>query len=70
MTVYMVATTKPWNIAAFEAHRVTLPGSWHLVEQPENLTAEVVERLSPRYIFFPHWFPTMFWGRPNASAFT
>ncbi len=55
MTVYMVATTKPWNIAAFEAHRVTLPGSWHLVEQPENLTAEVVERLSPRYIFFPHW---------------
>ena len=52
---YVVATVKPWNIVAFQRHSPTLPGSWHLIEQQSELILETLRRLSPRYVFFPHW---------------
>jgi methionyl-tRNA formyltransferase len=55
MTNYLVATIKPWNIAAFETGASKLPGKWHLVTDPDDLTPEFLRQLSPRYIFFPHW---------------
>ena len=28
---YVIATIKPWNVAAFERHRPALPGDWRLI---------------------------------------
>ncbi|WP_417500391.1 hypothetical protein [Methylophaga sp.] len=55
MNTYLVATTKPWNIEAFNHYSPKLKGNWHLVTEAEALTAKYVKRLAPRYIFFPHW---------------
>lgn len=55
MTTYLVATTKPWNVKAFHNHAPALPGEWSLVTAPEELTATLLDRLRPRYVFFPHW---------------
>ena len=53
--VYVVATLKPWNIQAYHRTLKHLPGQWHLVTDPAQLTVERVRSLAPRYIFFPHW---------------
>jgi methionyl-tRNA formyltransferase len=51
----IVATTKPWNIAQYEKFVAGAEGEWHLVDAPEALTPELIERIRPRYVFFPHW---------------
>jgi methionyl-tRNA formyltransferase len=55
MKNYIVATIKPWNIASYARHSSQLPGQWTLIQDPRQLTADLVEALKPRYIFFPHW---------------
>jgi methionyl-tRNA formyltransferase len=55
MDNYVVATIKSWNIDAYEKNSRSLPGHWHLLTNPEALTAEYVNKLAPKYIFFPHW---------------
>jgi len=52
---YIVATIRPWNINVFNEVISKYAGKWHLVTQPIELTVELVERLKPKYIFFPHW---------------
>jgi methionyl-tRNA formyltransferase len=52
--IYIVATPKPWNLAEFARIRPQLPGQWLVVADGRDLQA-AAERLSPRYIFFPHW---------------
>lgn len=52
---YVVATIKPWNIAYFDKIKTTLPGTWHLINHNKDLTTEYLEKINPRYIFFPHW---------------
>jgi len=52
---YLVATTKPWNIEQYERFVSRAAGEWHLVEDPRALTPELIERIKPRYVFFPHW---------------
>ncbi len=49
---YVVATIKPWNVAAFARRSKALDGIWHLIQQPEILNKF---NGSARYIFFPHW---------------
>lgn len=51
---YVYATAKPWNLEAFAAVRPQLPGEWLVVTTSADLTA-VLARVSPRYVFFPHW---------------
>ena len=53
--LYIMATIKPWNLAAFEQARPSLPGRWLLVTRPEDLSPDLVSAHQPRYIFFPHW---------------
>lgn len=55
MSHYLVATTKPWNIAQFNHYSRSLEGNWRLITSPEALTLEMLEEFKPRYIFFPHW---------------
>ena len=55
MNRYIIATIKPWNIAAYERHVGNLPGDWTLLTDPGDLTLDKLEKINPRYIFFPHW---------------
>jgi methionyl-tRNA formyltransferase len=52
---YVVATIKPWNIAAFHRHHRSLAGHWELLEKRDDLKFDVLRRLDPDYVFFPHW---------------
>jgi UDP-2,4-diacetamido-2,4,6-trideoxy-beta-L-altropyranose hydrolase len=52
---YVVASSRPWNRAAFNALAARLPGRWHYVDGREGLTPEFLDRVAPRYVFFPHW---------------
>ncbi|MCR4378321.1 MAG: hypothetical protein NUV50_09560 [Rhodospirillales bacterium] len=62
MTSYIVATIKPWNITAYERRTSSLPGTWMMVNAHEELTLELIEKIRPRFIFFPHWS----WKVPDA----
>lgn len=55
MSTYLVATTKPWNIEAFEQNAQHLPGTWHMISRKEELTMETLGQINPEFIFFPHW---------------
>jgi methionyl-tRNA formyltransferase len=52
---YLVVGCKPWNYSSYTERLVSLPGHWHYIGSQEELTAELVRELSPRYIFFLHW---------------
>jgi methionyl-tRNA formyltransferase len=52
---YIVAGTKPWNRHVFNEVIAKYPGTWHFVSKPDELNAEEIARLNPRYIFFLHW---------------
>src|SRR5215467_8729334 len=52
---YVVATIKPWNVAAFHRRCPELPGRWELIGARDDLSLESLRALRPRYIFFPHW---------------
>jgi len=52
---YLVATIRPWNIRAYKETIAHYPGNWHLITKAEDLTTELVRKLKPRYVFFPHW---------------
>lgn len=52
---YIVATIRPWNIEVYKESLRHLPGKWHLITHPKQLTFARLKRLDPRYIFFPHW---------------
>ena len=51
---YIVAATKPWSIEAYENFCGDLP-NWFLITQKEELTLDIIDKINPRYIFFPHW---------------
>jgi methionyl-tRNA formyltransferase len=51
---YVVAGSKPWNSAEFDVLAHEQPGQWFFVAEMNELIA-VLNRISPRYIFFLHW---------------
>ena len=51
---YIVAATKPWSIDAYENFCGDLP-NWFLITKKEELTLDLIDKINPRYIFFPHW---------------
>lgn len=52
---YLVVTSKPWNIKAFNELIKYFEGEWHLITDPNNLSVDNILKLKPKYIFFPHW---------------
>jgi len=52
---YLVLGCKPWNRRIFDEMLQQLPGQWHYIGSPADLSVRVVEELSPRYVFFLHW---------------
>jgi methionyl-tRNA formyltransferase len=55
MTTYVVAGSKSWNRRVFENSIRRNPGRWIFLENREELTAERLAELAPRYVFFLHW---------------
>ena len=54
MTDYILATDKSWHIEYFVKHRNELPGNWLVVANLGDLRT-ILEKETPKYIFFPHW---------------
>jgi len=55
MQTYVVAGYKSWNKEVFEQSISTEPGNWHFIENKDDLTKEILEKIQPRYVFFLHW---------------
>ena len=51
----VIATTKSWNIVNAEAFVRLTQWSCTLVTEREALNKDLLEELSPRFVFFPHW---------------
>ena len=53
----IVVTVKEWNIENYfklkERHKRKC--NFHLISNKEELTLDAIHKLTPRYIFFPHW---------------
>lgn len=52
---YVVAGYRPWNRRVFDQVISRYPGRWTYVGGPDELTAEALAALDPRYVFFLHW---------------
>jgi len=52
---YLVLGCKPWNRRVFDESLRRLPGCWNYIGSPEDLSLDLVEQISPRYIFSLHW---------------
>ena len=53
----IVATVKPWNIENFHKlkKRYANRFHFHLITKKEALRVDFISKLSPTYLFFPHW---------------
>lgn len=52
---YVIVSDRPWVASLAQALEARLPGQvTHLAHQSE-LLPEVLDRLAPRLVFFPHW---------------
>ncbi len=52
---YIVATLKPWNLKVFHDIIQHYEGNWYLISEPSELVVEYIEKIDPKYVFFPHW---------------
>lgn len=52
---YVVASPKIWSRENFERCRSDLPGEWIFISRKDELTADRLREIDPRYVFFPHW---------------
>lgn len=53
---YVVATIKSWNIENFKSlKKGDKVNNWFLITNKEELSLKNLDKIKPRYIFFPHW---------------
>ena len=52
---YVIATSRKWNIPIAARLEKRLGTPFKLLTEKEQLTLDYLEKISPRYIFFPHW---------------
>lgn len=52
---YIVVGSKPWNRRIFTNLICKYPGKWSYFDTLDNLSAESLKKINPRYIFFLHW---------------
>jgi len=55
MTRVIIATHKSWNIRHYHAWATARPHVSSLIQEPSDLTLDIVAGFAPDYIFFPHW---------------
>lgn len=52
---YVIATSRAWNEVLVKYLEEKTARNFHLITQKEDLTLDVLKKINPRYIFFPHW---------------
>jgi methionyl-tRNA formyltransferase len=52
---YVIATSRPWNETLANRLHERTGYTFHLITQKEELTLERLQKIEPRYVFFPHW---------------
>ena len=55
VTSYVLATTRRWHEGLAQRLETRVGAPFHLVTSREELTAERLTELAPRYVFLPHW---------------
>lgn len=40
---------------AFLLQEEIVSSEWHFIDSPEDLTIDLLEKIKPEYVFFPHW---------------
>ena len=57
MNNIVIATIKSWNIENAKKLKEKLKGKFNvvLITNKENLTFKNLQKINPKYIFFPHW---------------
>ncbi len=55
MAAYLIAAVKPCEARIFEKRDRSPGDEWHFIDRRADLTVDLVERLRPRYAFFPTW---------------
>lgn len=55
LNTIVIATIHPWNISACRKWKSPRGYRTVLITDPAKLTRARLEKLSPRYVFFPHW---------------
>ena len=53
-STYVVASKGEWNAEYYEQFSKKQRGEWHFVQTPGELN-KILETVTPRYVFFPHW---------------
>ena len=52
---YIIACNRHWCESLTEILEAETGHKFHLIANKDGLTMEVVEKINPEYIFFPHW---------------
>lgn len=52
---YIIATIRPWNTELFQKKIKEWGSNWYLITKKDELTINLIKKINPRYIFFPHW---------------
>lgn len=52
---YVLVGCKPWNRDLFDTVVRRYKGKWHFVGSQEELTADLLRAIKPRYVFILHW---------------
>lgn len=52
---YIVLGSKSWNRTTFDGAISRLPGEWHFISSPDELTIDAIKQISPDKLFFLHW---------------
>ncbi len=55
LETFVLASQRPWHEALAERLRKRTGQNVTLVTKQEDLTVELLEKLEPRFVFFPHW---------------
>ena len=55
--IILIATIKDWNINNYFELKKELENeySFYLISNKDELSLEKIEKINPKYIFFPHW---------------
>jgi methionyl-tRNA formyltransferase len=52
---YVIATNKKWNFPMRDSLEINTGCSFILIKNNEKLTLNLLSKINPKYVFFPHW---------------
>lgn len=55
MSKCVIATSRSWNESMVKRLNERSGSTFYLVNDPSRLTIDVLSKIAPSYIFFPHW---------------